>query len=123
MHYLTNSVVALGFLVSINVSHAGNGEMKPTDHLRQAKAEMFDKMATCLKSEKSEADCEKDLKQNCLKMGGMKDCGMSSMASKGKRMAKGAMGNPDTAMPDAKAMPPDKGMGMEDDKEMMGGEM
>lgn len=126
MNHLTTGALALGFCLSVNFSRAG--EMKPFDHLRQAKAKMFDDMANCLKSEKTEAGCEKALKEQCAKMGGMKHCGMSSMesmASKGKKMAKGPMGNMGgkSPMPGPMTMPPKDGMGMEDEKGMMGGEM
>ncbi len=55
---------------------------KTTGADRKAKSEMFGKMAQCLKSDKSEAQCEKELQGNCHQMGGMNRCGMGMMMGK-----------------------------------------
>ena len=67
---------------------------------RKSKGEMFAKMARCLNSDKSDAQCENELKGNCHRMGGMNRCGMGMMMGKmgqsmgNKMMGKGmGMGN------------------------------
>ena len=63
---------------------------------RKARGEMYDKMAQCLKTNKSEGQCEKEASENCKRMGGMKNCGKGMMMGKmgkkrGAKMSGGMM--------------------------------
>jgi hypothetical protein len=99
-------------------------EVGTPNHAKLAKSEVFEKMATCLKSNKSEEECGQQLKNNCHKMGGMKHCGMGpmmagmkhgkAMSNKGKSMGRGMGMGKGGMMNDMEGdeMPstPDKGM-------------
>lgn len=88
---MTSAALVAGIVFAFGTSYGAEGDQKAMNHLRHAKADIFEKMASCLKSERSEANCEQELRENCEKMGGMKQCGMASVDStpaKGKKMAR-----------------------------------
>lgn len=90
MPHFRSVMVTTAMSFFITAAFAAEGDSKSMNHLRHAKAEMFEKMASCLKSDRSDANCEQELKENCEKLGGMKNCGFASkdeMAPKGNKMA------------------------------------
>lgn len=92
MIWKTVVLAALGagplvFATNANTNTASAKDKKTQDKSaasvdRKAKSEMFDKMAQCLKSDKSEAQCEEELGERCQRMGGMSHCGMGMMMGK-----------------------------------------
>ena len=64
----------------------------PTKEQRSAMAQAHEQMATCLRSEKSLAECRQEMMQTCRGMSGYPGCGMGMMG--GKQGGKMRMMNP-----------------------------
>lgn len=85
-------VLALMALASINASAADSSSEKkdepratsgPSKESREKMAAAHDKMAKCLRSEKSMRECHEEMHKQC-KEGGGKDCPMMGKMGKGK---------------------------------------
>lgn len=66
------SAISLVFLGS----QIAGAQMKPSAEQRQKMAEQHDKMAACLRSTKSVAECHKEMMQNCEATMGKEFCPM-----------------------------------------------
>ncbi|MBY0314577.1 MAG: hypothetical protein K2Q26_03595 [Bdellovibrionales bacterium] len=70
---------------------ANHLEAPMTSEQRQKMAEMHDKMATCLRSEKPMSDCKTEMMQNCKAMMGKGECPMTGHMGQGMMMDHGKM--------------------------------
>ena len=74
-------------------NHGKMPMMEMTKEQRQKMADMHDKMAACLRSEKALSDCHKDMMQGCQETMGKDSCPM--MDHMGGMMGKGMMHHKD----------------------------
>ncbi len=85
-------VIAFVFSASGTIASAGEGKGKarghgakqeePSPEQRAKMAEHHEKMAACLKSEKTVKECHEEMHKACESAGG--DCGMHGKGGKGK---------------------------------------
>ena len=79
---LINSGISLG--EETKKDEAAPGQTKPlmTAKMRQQMATIHEKMAACLRSDKTVRDCRMEMKNNCQEMMGKEGCPMLGMQQK-----------------------------------------
>lgn len=87
---LTSATVLLTMFFSTSAFSEMDSMKNLTKEQRETMASMHEKMATCLRSDRSPEECHKEMKDQCNQMG-PEQCPMMGKMDKMKHKAKGSM--------------------------------